>query len=121
MLATIDLITESVVAIITTEIKASIGVEVLNDKLEAHVAGAGTHSLELARIVVAGEHAAGVVASVVDEGTGFFSVGPVLTRAVTGGGNSLGAQSEEAGNSGDGGGLHCGIGVVGRLSRSIDG
>lgn len=109
MLAVENLVGESGVAIVIAQIKANIGVQVLNHKLDTHVSRARTHGLELAGVVVAGEHAAVVVAGIVGKSACFLPVGEVLAGAVAGGGGGGDAEGEDTGDGGeDGGGLHGG-------------
>lgn len=94
-----NLIAQSVIAISVSQIKTSVGVQVLNHKLETGISRAGTHGFGLAGCEVAGEHAAVVVAGVVDEGEGFVAVGEGRSGGVASGRG----QSDKGGEGGEGG------------------
>jgi hypothetical protein len=94
-------------AVVIAEVKADLPVLVLNNKLNAQTAGPGTHGFQLQRRVVAREHAAVLVASVVHEAAGFFPVGPFGAAGEAFGRRAVDAEGENAGDgSDDRGGLH---------------
>jgi hypothetical protein len=104
-----DLVGETLVAIIVTKVEAGTGVQVLNLKKEAQALGTASraHRLGLTRREPAREHAAVVVAGVLDETAGFLGVGPRVSRAVAAGRDAGDAEGENTteGNE-DGGSLH---------------
>lgn len=67
-----DLVVQTFRAIIVSKIESGVPVLVLNYKLNSHIAGPGAHGLQLERSIVSREHAAIVVARVVDKTTGFL-------------------------------------------------
>lgn len=120
-----DLVVQTLRAIIISKVESSISVLVLHHELNSHVARLGAHGFQLERGVFAREHAAIVVARVVDKATGFLwtkgkasvkypgrvsrchtwilylSVWPGCAVSEALGLNALGAEREHAGNGSD--------------------
>ena len=69
-----DLVVQTFRTIIVSEVESSIPVLVLDYKFNSHIARPGAHGFQLERGVVAREHAAIVVARVVDEAAGFLLI-----------------------------------------------
>ena len=109
MLASKDLISQTIVTIIVAKIETSVGVEVLDNEFETNVAGSRTHGLQLSGDIVASEYATVVVAGVVDEAACFFFVGPGLTGCEASCIDALQADGEHASQgSEENSGLHFG-------------
>lgn len=72
MLAPKDLVVEAQRAIVVAKIEADVLVLVLDDKFDSKVAGSRAHGFQLQRSVVAREHAAVIVACIVDERPSFL-------------------------------------------------
>lgn len=72
MLTPKDLIVQALRAVIIAEVEACLLVLVLHNKFDSHVARPRTHGFQLEWSIVAREHAAVIVACIVDEAAGFL-------------------------------------------------
>lgn len=96
MFATKDLVGKAVIAILVTKIETSVGILILDVKLETNAAGAWAHGLHLSRSEVAREHATVVVASILDEAPSFLLVGPGWTGGMASRSGTLDAKRKYA-------------------------
>ena len=101
MLAAEDLVVQALIAIVVAKVEADLRVEVLHNKFVAETAIARAHGLELSGLVVAREHTAGIVAGIVHEAAGDFSIRPRVAAGVAVGSDMLGAEGEGTRDGGE--------------------
>lgn len=67
---------QSIIAILVGQVETSISIEILDHEVDVLALTARTHGLQLTWRIVTGKHATGLVAGIINEGTGLFAVVP---------------------------------------------